>query len=68
MLLLTALGAMLMLPPLVYVFDQPFTHFGVPQIVLYLFAVWLLLIVGTGLLTRALPRERQDGEPRSGEP
>lgn len=68
MLLLTVLGAMLMLPPLVYVFDQPFAHFGIPQIVLYLFALWLLLIVGTALLTHALPRERQDGEPPSGEP
>jgi hypothetical protein len=67
MLLLTMLGAALMLPPLVYVFDQPFAHFGIPQIVLYLFAVWLLLIVGTALLTHALPQEGPDGESRNGE-
>ena len=36
MLLLTMMGACLMLPPLVYVFDQPIAHFGIPQIVLYL--------------------------------
>ena len=67
MLLLTIFGALLMLPPLVYVFNQPIAHFGIPQIVLYLFAVWLLLIVGTALLTHALPRERSDDGPAEGE-
>jgi hypothetical protein len=57
MLVLTVFGALLLLPPLVYVFNQPLSHFGVPQIVIYLFAVWLVLIIGTALLTRALPRE-----------
>lgn len=57
MLVLAVFGALLLLPPLVYVFNQPISHFGVPQIVIYLFAVWLALIVGTALLTRALPRE-----------
>ena len=63
MLLLTMMGACLMLPPLVYVFDQPIAHFGIPQIVLYLFALWLLLIVGTALLTHALPREGSEADP-----
>ena len=67
MLLLTIFGALLMLPPLVYVFNQPIAHFGIPQIVLYLFAVWLLLIVGTALLTHALPREGSDDGPGEGE-
>jgi hypothetical protein len=57
MLVLTLFGALLLVPPLVYVFNQPISHFGVPQIVIYLFAVWLLLIIGTALLTHALPRE-----------
>ena len=57
MLVLALFGALLLLPPLVYVFNQPISHFGVPQIVIYLFAVWLALIIGTALLTRALPRE-----------
>ena len=63
MLLLTVLGGLLMLPPLVYLFQQPISHFGIPQIVIYLFAVWLLLVIGTGLLAHALPRD----EPESGE-
>ena len=67
MLLLTILGAALMLPPLVYVFDQPLAHFGVPQIVFYLFAVWLLLILGTALLAHALPPERPDDGAGEGE-
>ncbi|MET3925428.1 hypothetical protein [Devosia sp. 2618] len=57
MLLLTVLGALLMMPPLVYVFDQPIFHFGIPQIVFYLFVLWLLLIIGTALLARALPND-----------
>jgi len=67
MLLLTVLGCLLVLPPLVYVFDQPIAHFGIPQIVFYLFAVWLLLIVGTALLTRALPPAENGAEPGDGE-
>lgn len=67
MLLLTVLGGMLMLPPLVYVFNQPITHFGIPQIVFYLFAVWLLLIAGTALLARALPTDETDAGPGDGE-
>ncbi len=67
MLLLTVLGAMLMLPPLVYVFNQPIMHFGIPQIVFYLFVVWLLLICATALLVHALPRDESDAEPGDGE-
>lgn len=62
MLLLTVLGCLLMLPPLVYLFDQKFTLFGIPQIVFYLFAVWVLLILGTALLAHVVPRD----EPEQG--
>jgi len=54
---LTLFGALLLVPPLVYLFNQPISHFGVPQIVIYLFVVWLLLIVGTAALSRLLPTE-----------
>nr|WP_314259672.1 hypothetical protein [uncultured Devosia sp.] len=64
MLLLTVFGALLMLPPLVSVFNQSITHFGIPQIVFYLFVVWLLLIIGTALLAHAVPR---DSEPDEGQ-
>lgn len=67
MLALTVLGAALMLPPAVYVFNQPITHFGIPQIVFYLFVIWLLLICGTALMTHLLPRDEPDAEPGEGE-
>jgi hypothetical protein len=60
-------GAMLIVPPLVYIFNQPISHFGIPQIVLYLFAVWLLLIVGTALLTRYLPLAPGEDEQGDGD-
>ncbi|ODT81055.1 MAG: hypothetical protein ABS76_13225 [Pelagibacterium sp. SCN 64-44] len=67
MLLLTVLGALLMLPPLVYVFNQPQTIFGIPQIVFYLFVVWLLLILGTALMAHARPHKPQKGDAPGGE-
>jgi len=60
MLALTIAGALLLVPPLVYVFNQPLIHFGIPQIVIYLFGVWLLLILGTAALTRVLPPDSAD--------
>ena len=53
-------SALLIVPPLVYIFNHPILHFGLPQVVLYLFAVWLLMIVGTALLSRALPHTVHD--------
>jgi hypothetical protein len=60
MLVLTLLGALLILPPLVMVFNQPLKHWGLPQTLLYLFALWLLLIAGTALLNHFLPPEAAD--------
>lgn len=57
---LAVLGAMLLVPPLVLIFNQPISHFGIPQIVLYLFSVWLIMIIGSALLTRRLPRDPED--------
>lgn len=67
MLLLTVFGAALMLPPMVYVFNQKIAIFGIPQIVFYLFVVWLLLILGTALMANIRPERRPDSnEPRQG--
>lgn len=67
MLVLTVFGGLLMLPPLVYVFNQDISHFGIPQIVFYLFALWLLLIAGTALLAHAIPRDANGDDPSDGE-
>ncbi len=62
MLVLTLLGALLMLPPLVMVFNQPISHWGLPQTLLYLFVLWLLLIGGTAVLNHQLPRDPGDSD------
>ena len=58
MFVLTTLGLMLLVPPLVHLFNHEFTVFGVPQNVFYLFGVWLALIAGTALLTSWLSPDR----------
>jgi hypothetical protein len=58
MFLLTTAGLLLLVRPLVHLFNHDFTVLGVPQIVFYLFGVWLALIVGTAVLTSRLPPER----------
>ena len=63
MLALAGFGALLFVPPLVLIFNQRISHFGVPQIVVYLFAVWGLLVIGSAVLTHYLPRHEP---PESG--
>jgi hypothetical protein len=57
----------MMLPPIAEVFNQPIRHFGTPQIVIYLFVLWLALIIGTAVLNRALPKEPEDGSEPPGD-
>ena len=45
-------GAVLLLPPLLNLFEGLRTPFGVPVEVVYLFGVWLLVIVAAVLLSR----------------
>lgn len=66
MLVLAVFGALLIIPPLVYLFNRPVSIFGIPQIVLYLFAWWALMIAATALFTRYLPRHEEDGPPSEG--
>ena len=49
------LGALLLTPPLLIVFNQPTRVFGVPALYLYLFVVWAVLIALV-----ALAVERRD--------
>ena len=67
MLVLAGFGALLFVPPLVFVFNQRISHFGVPQIVIYLFVVWGLLVIGAAAITHYLPRhEPPDTGPGGG--
>lgn len=61
LLVLTVLGFLLLVPPIVHLFNHDFAVLGVPQIVFYLFGVWLALIVGTWALTRHVPPEPSGG-------
>lgn len=53
---LLAFGLWLLMPPAISLFVGPFSLFGIPALVLYLFGVWLALILGAALLARRLPR------------
>jgi hypothetical protein len=51
----TVFGTMLLLPPLVLLFNIRVRFLGVPTEVIYLFAVWLGLIAGGAWFARRLP-------------
>lgn len=61
-------GALLIVPPLLTLFTGPYRIFGAPLDTVYLFTVWVLLILGSVLASRRMPRSdivERDGEPGS---
>lgn len=56
-LLILCAGILLLMPPLIWIFNKPFMAFGIPLPALYVFGVWLALVVGALALTRILPRD-----------
>jgi hypothetical protein len=50
----TVFGAMLLLPPLVLLFNVRARLFGLPAEMIYLFVVWLALVGGTAWFSRRL--------------
>ena len=52
---LPAVTAALLMPPLVLVFAAPVTVGGMPLIVVYVFGVWMAAILAAVALTRRLP-------------
>lgn len=54
---LPILGAILIMPPIVHLFDRGGVIFGLPIIFTYLFGVWLFLVLAAFALSRLLPRE-----------
>jgi hypothetical protein len=62
-LVLAIAGAMLLLPPLVLVSTGIAAKpFGIPAAVIYLFAVWLVLILLTAFLSRCLGAGDRQGK------
>jgi hypothetical protein len=66
MLVLTVAGFLLLVPPLVQLFNHDVRFAGVPQIVVYLFSVWTALILGTVALSRHLEPDRDDSRDEGG--
>lgn len=74
-LVVTLLGALGLLPPILPFFDRPISLFGVPLIVVYVFGTWLALIALAFWLSYRLPRhvsrtvvpDSDDGIPMNGE-
>jgi hypothetical protein len=56
-LFLTVLGAMLIMPPLVQLFQIERRFLGLPAEVIYLFIVWAALVAAAWWLGRKLPHE-----------
>ena len=56
-LFITIFGAMLILPPLVTLFQDSQRLAGIPFEVIYLFVAWAALVLGAWWLGRNLPRE-----------
>lgn len=71
--LLPCFGLFLLLPPLLQLFDGAGTLFGVPLLLIYLFACWLGLILAGWRLSVLLGRasrsdEAQAAQQRAGNP
>lgn len=59
-LVLPVFGALLVIPPLLGVFNVPHAILGIPIVAVYFFAVWIGLIVATAILSRRLGRGQAD--------
>lgn len=58
---LFVLGVVLMLPPLLVIFNQPVRVLGVPVLFLYLFIVWAAIIGLTAAIARRMAGGGSDG-------
>ena len=70
--LMVVLGTWLVMPPMLDVVNQPTSVFGIPTIVVYVFAVWAGLIVFTRIVAmragRAFDREERRLDPEGPDP
>ncbi|HEX7075852.1 MAG TPA: hypothetical protein VF226_17585 [Hyphomicrobiaceae bacterium] len=53
-------GALLLLPPIINLFNKRLSLFGVPLEVLYLFLVWIVLIASAVVISASVPRASAD--------
>jgi hypothetical protein len=58
------LGALLILPPILLIFNRPVRVFGLPVLYLYLFLAWATVIVLAAAVTRRIDlAHNNQGEP-----
>jgi Ca2+/Na+ antiporter len=57
---LFVLGAILLLPPLLLVFNRPERFAGIPILYLYVFVVWCALIAIAAAVAHSIPYEEMD--------
>jgi uncharacterized protein (DUF58 family) len=60
--ILPLIGVFLLLPPVAQIFEIHASIAGLPLVLVYIFAVWAGLIVGTAVLARSL-RNAEPGQP-----
>lgn len=58
---LLALGTVLLLPPLLVVFNRPVRVLGIPALYLYIFAAWALIIALAAAISRRISSDDQAG-------
>ncbi|MEQ9327074.1 MAG: hypothetical protein RJQ21_07250 [Rhodospirillales bacterium] len=55
-LLAPLISLLLFMPPYIAIFDQPVFVFGIPLLLVFIFAVWIVGIIITGLIARRYAR------------
>lgn len=61
---LAILGAALIIPPLINVFNVPQLLFGAPAGAVYMFAIWLGLICATAWISRSMHTQSSEEKPQ----
>ncbi len=64
---LLVLGIVLLMPPMVRIAQIDTAVFGLPFALVYLFAVWLLLVLGAAILARPLRDSEKTIPPENGD-
>ena len=62
------LGAILLLPPLLLVFNRPERFAGIPVLYLYVFAVWCALIAIAAAVAHSIPHEEMESSTAAPSP
>jgi hypothetical protein len=62
------LGTVLLVPPVLLVFNRPMRVLGIPTLYLYLFVIWIVLIFLGRVLANRIAVELDSAQASAGEP